>query len=100
LALNFFNSIFRPAKKKNKRGKEKRSVSIKADTENIIAFFAGLGAIIMIVAMVAHCIEVYKLTVSIASLSGVTAGLAKFIQARRGKAADGTKAEKKNNKKH
>jgi membrane protein YqaA with SNARE-associated domain len=68
---------------KNKKTTEKRTISF--DTEDIIAFFAGIAAVVMTIAMAAGWVEINKLTVSIASLSGVGAAVAKIIGARRGK---------------
>jgi hypothetical protein len=85
MPLQLFKFEITSEKEKGKDGGTKHKTMISFDTEDIIAFFAGAVAVLIVVGMLAHWVPVDKLTVSIASLSGVGAGVAKIVQARRGK---------------
>jgi hypothetical protein len=79
----------------SKTGKDeetKQKTSFSFDTEDIIAFFGGVVAVFTVLGMLTHLLPVDKLTISIASLSTVSAAAAKIVQARR---VSGTKKNKK-----
>ena len=77
-----FNFEFTIDKRTNKNH-EARKAKVTFDTEDLIVFFAGIVAVRMTIGMLAHWVPVDKLTVSVASLSGVAAAVAKIVQARR-----------------
>ncbi len=69
--------------KRNTKNHVTRKAKVTFDTEDLIVFFAGIVAVLMTIGMLAHWVPVDKLTVSVASLSGVAAAVAKIVQARR-----------------
>jgi len=73
----------RKEEQKDKQGKHiKISKHVSVDTEDIIAVFAGIIALIFAIAMVMGSIPINTLTVGVATLSGVGAVIAPIIKAR------------------
>lgn len=62
-------------------GKESKT-TFSIDTEDIIAIFAGLIAVMFGVAMIAGWVPIDKSTIGLASFSGAGAVIAKNVQAR------------------
>lgn len=77
---------------------KKRRTRLKIDTEDIIAVFAGVIAIMFSVAMIAGWLPVDKYTVSLASLSAAGVAIAQITKARRGRAPQKPKAKTKKKK--
>jgi hypothetical protein len=63
-------------------GRKKRTI-VDIETEDIIAIFAGLIAIMFAVAMIAGWVEINKYTVGLAGFSGAGAVIAKIMKARK-----------------
>ena len=63
----------------------KISARVRMGTENIIATFAGLVAIIIVLGMVFGGVPLNELTIGVLSFSGVSAVIAKIIGTRRKK---------------
>lgn len=63
----------------------KKRAQLTADTEDIIAFFAGIVAVIVALGMVFWSFPVNKLTIGVLTFSGVGAAIAAIIGARKKK---------------
>jgi hypothetical protein len=84
----YFTQEFRIDKTSKVDGKKKEhKTSVSIDTEDIIAIFAGLVAVAFAVAMIAGWVPINKLTVGLASFSGIGAVIAKIVKSRQTKAA-------------
>lgn len=71
-------------REKNSDGSERRRKT-SLDTEDIIAVFAGIVAVIIALGMLPGWIPVNKLTIGVLSFTGVGAVIAKIIAARKKK---------------
>lgn len=70
----------------NKEGRDgKKNLKVSMDPEDIIAIFAGIVAVIIVLAMVFGAIPVNELSVGILTFSGVGTAIAKIIGARKKK---------------
>jgi hypothetical protein len=88
--LNFQVSFSSEEKGKNK----KKKTNLTIDTEDIIAIFAGIVAVMVVVAMIAKWMPINEYTVGLAGFSGVGAVIAN-VKGRRRKSLTADKAGQK-----
>ena len=68
-------------------GGKKKTTKVSIGTEDVIAIFAGLVAVIVVVAMIAGYLPLNKYTYGLAGLSAAGATIAKIAGAKKRKAA-------------